>query len=335
MNDPSMQQFFQQTFAGTWITQGLAVAAELGLADQLADGPKTPDELAEHTHTNRDALHRLLRALASVGVFSADAAGRYSLTPLAELLRSNVAGSQRGLAAMMGGEFYEAWGALLHSVRTGEPGFQKRFDQSFFRYMLEHPDRHSLYDRAMTGVHGRETEPMLDAYAFAGIDTVIDVGGGNGMVLAAILRRYAALKGVLFELPAVANRAQPNLSEWVVTGRCRIECGDFLTSVPLGADVYLLRHIIHDWQDTEAVAILRQCVKAMRPDGKVLVVETVLPPGNEPSFGKWLDLMMLLVAGRERTLDEYERLFAAAGLRVNRVVPTTAEVSILEGLRAV
>jgi hypothetical protein len=335
MNDEkSHMEFFRQIFFGSWITQGIWVAAELGIADLLAEGSCTAGELAKKTHTHGGTLYRLLRALASVGIFAQDEQGRFSLTPLAGLLRSDVAAFHRSLAIMMGGEFHAAWGELLYSVRTGEPGFQKRFGMPFFQYMTEHPGRHAIYDAAMTGVHGEETEPMLDAYDFAAFRTIVDIGGGNGLVLSAILNRHPAIQGILFDLPAVADRARSTLSGSDVTDRIRIEGGDFFSSVPSGADAYVMRHIIHDWEDSEAIAILRQCQEAMSSDGKILVVETVIQPGNEPSFGKWLDLMMLLVAGRERTKEEYSRLFAEAGLKVSRIIPTALEVSIIEGVRA-
>jgi SAM-dependent methyltransferase len=204
----------------------------------------------------------------------------------------------------------------------------------FFEYMSEHPERHSFYDACMESVHGRETEPMLDAYDFSACRTVVDIGGGNGSTLAGILKRHPAIQGILFDLPAVAQRTRSALSGSSLADRMRIEGGDFFSAVPAGADAYLLRHILHDWEDPEAVAILRQCREAMAPGGKILVVEMVIPPGNEPSFGKWLDLMMLLVAGRERTAEEYSGLFSAAGLKLNRVIPTSSDVSIVEGVRA-
>ena len=174
---------------------------------------------------------------------------------------------------------------------------------------------------------------MLDAYDFSAFRTVADVGGGNGLVLASILRRHPAIQGILFDLPAVADRARSTVSGTGVSDRMRIEGGSFFSRVPAGADAYVLRHIIHDWEDQDAIAILRECRKALAPEGRVLVVEMVLPPGNEPGFGKWLDLMMLLVAGRERTQEEYSRLFSESGLRMTRVIPTSSEVSIIEGVR--
>jgi len=333
MDQQAKMQFFQQMFGGAWITQGLSVAAELGIADLLAEGPRSCEELAKQTRANSDALYRLLRALASVGVFAVDEQGRFSLTPLAGMLRSDVPGSQRAFARMMGAEFWETWGKLLHSARTGEPGFNHRYGMPFFEYMTRNPDRHGIYDSAMNGVHGLETEPMLEAYDFSAFRTVVDIGGGNGVTLAGILKRHPALQGILFDLPAVAERARSHIAAAGLSDRCRIQGGDFFSAVPPGADAYVLRHIIHDWQDQEAVTILRRCREAANRGGKILVVETVIPPGNEPSFGKWLDLMMLLVNGRERTQADYERLFSEAGLRLNRIVPTTAGVSVIESVR--
>jgi len=335
MNDNgSNLEFYRQMFGGSWITQGISVAAELGIADLLADGPMTVEELATKTNTHSGALNRLLRALASVGVFAQDGGLCFSSTPLSDLLRSDIPGSQRSFAIMMGSEFHATWGELLHSVQTGEPGFHKRFGAPFFEYMTEHPERHAIYDEAMTGVHGRETDPMLDAYDFGAFRTVADIGGGKGLLLAGILNRHPAIQGVLFDLPAVADRARSTISRSGLAERIRIEGGDFFASVPAGADAYVLRHIIHDWQDPEAIAILRQCREAAAPDGKVLVVEMVIPPANEPGFGKWLDLMMLLVAGRERTKEEYSLLFSEAGLAMTRIIPTASDVSIIEGVPA-
>lgn len=326
-------EFFKQVFGGSWITQGLWAAADMGIADLLAAGPRTAEELARSTRTHAESLYRLMRALASFGIFGQDEQDRFSLTPVSDRLRSDVPGSQRAFAIMMGAEFYAAWGELLHSVRTGEPGFHKRFGMPFFEYMTQHPERHALYDEAMTGIHGPETDAMLDAYDFSAFKTVTDVGGGNGSALMTILRRHPALRGILFELPAVADRARTGCLTPGLKNRICIEGGDFFASVPSGADVYVLRHILHDWQDEDAVKILCNCREAMHPDSTLLVVEMVIPTGDAPGFGKWLDLMMLLVAGRERTEAEYGRLFSAAGLKMTRVIPTASDVSLVEGMR--
>jgi hypothetical protein len=330
-------QFSQQLLkqmTGAWLTQAIYVAAELGIADLLTACPKTAEELAEQTDAHGDALYRVLRALATLGIFTEDEDCRFSLTPLAESLRSDAPESLRSFGIMMGAEFYQSWGNLLYSVRTGEQGFQERFGVPFFQYMTEHPDRHGIYDTAMM-VHGiAETEPMLDAYDFSCFRTVVDVGGGNGRMLAAIIDRYPELKGILFDLPAVVDRSRSIITDLGLSERCRIVGGDFFKSVP-AADAYVLRHIIHDWDDKDAVTILRNCQDAMNPGGRILLVESVIPPLNESCFGKWLDLMMLIVGGRERTEEQYCRLFTQAGLKLNRIVSTAHEVSVIEAVKAV
>jgi SAM-dependent methyltransferase len=328
------EQILSRMIVGSWVTQAIYVAAEIGIADLLGGGSRMADELARETRMDSASLYRVLRALASVDIFREDDEGRFSLTPMGKLLGSDAPGSKRALAIMAGAEFYRSWGGLLSSVETGGAAFDKVFGKPFFHYMRANPDRWQIYDAAMTGVHDSETKPVLDAYDFASCRIIVDVGGGNGLALAAILRRHPDIQGVLFDLPAVANRAEKSMAGSVVSDRCRVVGGDFFHSVPSSGDTYLLRHVIHDWEDGEAVTILRNCRDAMQPGGKVLVVETVIPSGNEPCFGKWLDLMMLVVGGRERTKEQYVELFSAAGLQLTRVVPTDHEVSIIEGVRA-
>ena len=329
----SSKRLLELTIGG-WFTQAIYVAAELGIADLLIQGPRTAEELAEEADAHSGALYRVLRALASVGIFSEDEDSRFSLTPIAENLRSNVPNSLRSFAIMTGAEFYQSWGNLLYSAKTGKEGYDKTYGKPFFQHMTEHPDRHAIYDKAMM-IHGiAETEPMLDAYDFSAFETVMDVGGGNGMMLAAILNRHPTVSGILFDLPAVADRAKATFSDPDLSDRCPIVGGDFFISVP-SADVYVLRHIIHDWNDNNAISILSNCRKAMNPDGRILLVETVIPPFNEPCFGKWLDLMMLIVGGQERTEDQYRQLFLRAGLKLNRIIPTAHEISIIEAVPAV
>lgn len=332
--DPSEGRRLTQMLVGSWITQGIYVVAELGIADHLGDGPRSATELAAITRVDADSLYRVLRAVASIGVLHEDEQCRFSLTALGARLRSDVPGSQRAFAIMAGAECYGAWGGLLSGVKTGREPFRENFDTSWFEYMTRHPDRHAIFDAAMEGVHGPETEPMIEAYDFARFETVMDVGGGNGRTLAAILDRNPAQKGILFELPAVADRARKGLAALPVFDRMQIVGGDFFSSVPAGADAYVLRHVIHDWQDEKAATILRNCRNALGENGRLLVVETVIPPGSEPSFGKWLDLMMLIIGGRERTERQFRDLFARSGLCLTRIVPTAHEVSIIEGVRA-
>jgi len=329
----SSEQALNQMIGGYWVTQAIYVAAELGVADCLTTGARAVEEVAEQTGANAGALYRVLRALSSVGIFQEDGDRRFSLTPLAERLRSDVPGSQRSFAIMNGAELYQSWGNLIHTVKKGEEAFRETYGATFFEYMTDRPDRHAIYDEAMNGIHGPETEPMLDAYNFSPFGTVVDVGGGNGATLAGILNRHPSVRGILFDLPGVADRARTLLASAGFNGRCEVVGGSFFSSVP-AADAYVLRHVIHDWQDEECITILRNCRNAMNPDGRVLVVENVIPNGNTPSFGKWLDLMMLVVGGRERTEKQYRELFAQSGLRLNRIVPTAHEVSVIEGVRA-
>jgi len=323
---------FGPLVTGAWITQAVAVAAELGIVDLLASGPRSAADLAAAAKVDGPSLHRLLRALASIGLLTQDEADRFRPTALGALLAEDAPGSQRALAMVAGREFYRAWAGLAAAVRDGTPAFEAEYGAPFFRYLERNPDRWGLYDAAMNTVHGAETEPVLDAYDLADARTVVDVGGGNGQALAATLRRHPHLAGILFDLPDVAARAGAVLAAPDLAGRGTAVGGDFFVAVPPGADVYLLRHVIHDWEDESAAGILRRCARAMAPGGRILVVETVIPPGDAPCFGKWLDLMMLVVGGRERTRPEYEAVFAAAGLRLARVVPTAHEVSVLEGL---
>lgn len=328
-------RMLDQMIVGYWVTQAIYVAAQTGIADRLAVGPRTADELAGETQLHGASLYRVLRALASVDIFREDAEGRFSLTEMGKLLGSEAPGSKRSLAIMAGAEFYRSWGGLLSSVETGDAAFDKVYGRPFFDYMSANPDRWRIYDAAMTGIHGSETIPVLDAYDFEPFRTIVDVGGGNGLALAAILRRHPEARGVLFDLPEVAKRAVEIVDRAGASDRCRIVSGDFFDAVPASGDAYLLRHVLHDWDDREAISILENCRRAMRPGGRVLVVETVIPSGNDPCFGKWLDLMMLVVGGRERTEEQYAGIFTAAGLRLNRIVPTAHEVSVIEGVRPI
>jgi hypothetical protein len=332
MEEVSPQQQMSRMLTGYWISQALYVAAKLGLADLLKDGPRTSDDLASATKTHPRSLYRLFRALASVGVFAEDDRRQFSLTPLADCLRSDVPGSQRSLAIMTGEEHFHAFGHLLYSVQTGRIAFDKLYGMPVFDFLQNHPDQAKIFDEAMVGVHGRETAAMLDAYDFSGIQVLTDVGGGNGSVVTAILRRHPAMRGVLFDLPGVVERAKANIQTAGVGERCQAVGGSFFESVPEGADAYLLRHIIHDWDDEKATRILQNVYRGMNKDGKLLVVESVIPPVNDPCLAKLLDLAMLVIpGGQERTEAEYRKLYGAAGFRLTRIIPTQAGVSVIEG----
>jgi ubiquinone/menaquinone biosynthesis C-methylase UbiE len=332
MEQLSPQEQISRMLTGYWISQALYVAAKLGLADLLKDGPRNADDLASATQSQPRALYRLLRGLASVGAFAEDDHHRFSLTPLGNCLRSDVPGSQRSLAIMTGEEHYHAFGQLLYSVQTGKIAFDKLFGMPVFDFLQQHPEQAKIFDEAMVGVHGRETAAMLAAYDFSGIKVLADVGGGNGSVLTAILKQYPEMRGILFDLPGVIERAKANIKAAGLADRCQAIGGSFFESVPSGADAYLMRHIIHDWDTEKAKKILKNIHRAMGKEGKLLVVESVIPPGNAPSFAKLLDLTMLVIpGGEERTEQEYRKLYEAAGFLLRRIVATKTEISVIEG----
>jgi len=331
MTETSPQQQLDGMITGYWISQAIYAAAKFSIADHLKDGPKSIEELAEATSTNADALYRLLRALASKGIFAECEPRQFSLTPLAEPLQSDVPGSKRALALMSGDEQFRAWAEIEFSIQTGEIAFEKVFGKPIFEYLGDNPDKARIFDAAMVGIHGRESDIILDAYDFSRFGVIADIGGGNGSQITGILQRHTSMKGILFDLPHVIERAKERIEAAGLTDRCELVSGSFFESVPQGADAYMMRHIIHDWNDKKSQAILRNCHRAMSSDNRLLVVESVIPPGNEPFGGKFLDLVMLLIpGGKERTEDEYRALLGKAGFDPEWVKPTSAEISILE-----
>jgi hypothetical protein len=322
-----------QMMTGYWVSQALYVAAKLGVADLLVEGPQSVEHLAAATQAHAASLRRLLRALASVGVFTETSPGAYALTPLAALLRTGTPDSMRALAIMYAEEQYRAWGNALHSVRTGETAFNQQFGQSYFEYLAQHPDADRVFNQAMSGWTTQVVGAVIDAYDFSPFRAIVDVGGSYGTLLAAILQSNQTANGILFDQPHVAAAAKAHLESAGVAERCQAVGGDFFVEVPPGGDLYLLAQILHDWDDTRSMGILRQCRRAMPTHGKLLVIELVLPPGEEPFFGKWLDLHMLVLLGaRERTEDEYRALLNAAGFELGRVIPTRAGPGIVEAL---
>ncbi len=333
-NSDSPQEKLGQMITGYWMSQAVYAAAKFGIADLLDDGPKSVDALAAASSTNEDALYRLLRALASVGLFCESGPREFSLTPLAEPLRSGVDGSIRPLALMTGDEQFRAWGEIVYSIQTGKKAFDKVHGKPIFEYLGDNPDKAQIFDDAMTGIHGRETSAIVDAYDFSGIEVLADIGGGNGSNLVEILQAYPEMKGILFDLPHVVERARERVEAGGVADRCELVGGDFFESVPVGADAYFMRHIIHDWDDEKSRTILANCHAVMPSDGKLLVVESVIPPGNEPFGAKFLDLVMLLIpGGKGRTESEYRVLFGEAGFELSQIVGTRTELSVVEGRR--
>jgi hypothetical protein len=333
---PQAQDVMLGHISGYWISQLVFVAAKLGIADALARGPLSPAVLAKRVGAHAPSLRRVLRALASVGVFAETSDGRFRLTPSAATLRSNVPGSLRSFALMMvDGYNWSAWGNLLHGVQTGEIPFDHVHGVPVFEYLHAHPDQDRVFSESMASISGTENAAVARAYDFGRLRTLVDVGGAHGHLLATILQRHRSLRGILYDQPQVVAEAarQGFISAPGIAGRCTVQGGSFFVRVPAGADAYLMKYIIHDWNDEQALTILSNCRAAMAPAGRVLVVEHVIGRGNRPDWGKLLDINMLaLTGGQERTREEFRALFARAGLQLRRVHPTASALAILEAV---
>jgi hypothetical protein len=320
---------------GGWVAQMIAVAARLRIADLLQDGPRQPDDLARAAEVDPDALYRLLRALASVGIFAEAADGRFQLTPLADCLRTGVPGSMRSWAlAVMEDHFLRMWQELLYSVKTGRPAYDHVHGMGLFDYFSQHPDIGKTFDEAMTSLSSTEVPAVIRGYDFSGIRKLVDVAGGHGSLLCAALKANAAMRGALFDMPSVVPGSRSTIEAEGLAGRCEVVGGDMFQSLPAGGDAYMMKHIIHDWDDERSIQILKNCRSAMTPDGKILIVETVIKPGNDPDFFKLLDIAMLTISGRERTEEQFRALLGRAGLRLTRVVPTESALSVVEAVPA-
>jgi hypothetical protein len=307
---------------GYQLSQAIHVAATLGIADLLVDASRTSDELAAATGTHPPTLYRLLRALASVEILHELDGRRFELTPLGQPLRSDVPDSIAGWAAFIGRPYYwQAWSGLLHSVRTGENAFRHVHGTDVWTFRSTRPDESAVFDRAMTSLSRRSNAAVLAAYEFGRFRTIVDVGGGNGALLAAVLAAHPELQGVLFDQPHVVSGAASLLERAGVASRCRTVGGNFFESVPEGADAYVLRAVIHDWDDDACIRILTVIRHAIAKDGKVLIVERVIAPANEGRDAKFSDLNMLVgPGGRERTREEFAALLESSGLRLERVL---------------
>jgi hypothetical protein len=323
-----------QMATGYWVSQAIYVAARLGIADVLAAGPKSGQELAVVTGADRESLYRLLRALCAMGVFQTLAADRFALAPLGEALRSEVPGSLRAMVLTLGEIHYQAWGQLFHSVKTGTSAFQHAFEAPLFEYLGRNPEARNTFNEAMTDFSALVSYAVLLAYDFSDVRSIVDLGGGCGELLTSILRMYPVMHGTVLDTPAVIAAAEERLASSPSRHRCTLLAGNFLEAVPPGADVYLMSGVIHDWDEDHAIRILRNCQGSMAQHSRVLVIECVVPDGHDISFSKLLDLNMLVMnGGRERTKTEFRELFAAAGLRMTRVLPTLSPLSIVEAAR--
>jgi O-methyltransferase domain len=319
---------------GTIIATSLALAAELGIADHLADGPRRSEELAQATSTHPRSLYRLLRLLCSIGVFTEIQPDSFAQTPLSECLRTGVPGSMRSWLRMIGLKTrYHTHAEAIYSIKTGEPAFKRVTGMEFFDYLAAHPDEGEIFNQAMNDMGQVVAAAVAQSYDFSGIGRIIDVGGGLGTLIAAILQKYPEMTGILFDSPHVAERARESIASACLAHRCEVAGGDFFKSVPAGCDAYLLRWIIHNWDYERAITILSNCRQAMGERSRLLLLESVIPTGNEFHQGKFLDYIMLTTHyGQERTEEEYDSLLREADLRLNRVVPTGSHLSIIEAV---
>jgi hypothetical protein len=327
------EQIITEIAFGAMMTQALGVAAKLGIADLLNDNAKAIGELAAATGTHSRSLYRLLRSLAGAGIFVETEREVFANTELSELLRKDSPNSMRNGAIFMSEPWhYNVWGNMLHSVRTGETAWKRTHGAEVFDWFAENPKEAEIFNGAMTDMSVAVAPRVVEAYDFSGFETLADIAGGHGYLLSQILKSTPNLKGILFDVPSVIAGAGELLQRENVAERVEKVAGDFFAEVP-NADAYIMKHIIHDWDDARCVSILKNIHAAMNADGKLLIVETVVPEGNEPHYSKLIDLEMLTSpGGAERTAEEYRELLSNAGFRLTRIIQTKSPFSIIEAV---
>lgn len=331
----SPQTDLMKILNGAMIAGAVSALARLGVADHLDSGAQSAAELAFKIGAQPEPLYRLMRATASVGVLLEGPDGKFSQTPISALLRSSGSPSLRGWAMMSSQEWHmRGWEHLEYCVRTGKQALDKIYGKQAFELFADRPEAAAIFNQAMTDLSTLDSPAVAEADAFADIRSIVDIGGGHGLLLATILQRHPHLEGTLYDVPRVIEGARRG-PLMPVMDRCTLAGGDMFASVPAGADAYIMKHIIHDWPDERCVRILKNCRHGVNTGGKLLVVDFVIQPGNDFAPGKFLDLEMLIFpGGRERTEPEFRDLFASAGWRLNRVIPTASGASIMEGVPA-
>ncbi len=327
----SLPPILFQMASAYWVSQAIYVAAKLGIADLLSDGPQSCSTLSLTVGSDAPSLFRLMRALSSVGIFSQLDQDRFALSPLAQSLRSDIPGSVRAIVISLGEIHYQACGSLLHSVRAGTPSFSCVFGTSLFEYLAQNAEAADAFNGGMADLAAMLAYAVLLAYDLTGISTIVDVGVGEGRLMEKVLQFYPELHGTVFDTRPTIEKTCRRFDGDIAPGRCSYAVGDFFHSVPEGAEMYLLSGVVHDWDDDRAITILKNCRRAMTKDGRLLLVETVVPTTTSMHFSKILDLNMLAMsAGRERTKREFCALLGAAGFRLTRILPTMAPQSLIE-----
>lgn len=326
-----------QLASGAFLSQAIYVAAKLGIADLLADGPKTAQHLAEKTGSDERSLYRVLRTLASVGAFSEADGKNFSNTPMTETLKIDHPNSTCDLTIWLHEpEHWNVYAGLMHSVKTGKPAWDEVLGEPVFPYLFKtNTELGDIFNRAMTSFSHQSIGPVLEAYDFSGAEVIADIAGGCGHLLAAILAAHPKAKGVLFDMKEVLAGAPKMLESYGVSDRVELVPGEFFSAVPVKANIYLLKHVIHDWYDDKNEKILRNIGANMPDDARVLIVDAIVPEGNEPHFSKIIDLEMLMTPGGvERTESEFAELLEKSGFRLNRMIPTKGPMSIIEAVKA-
>ncbi len=326
------QEILWRMTSGCLLSQSIHVVTQLDIPGLLKDGPKSSDELAQATKTHAPSLYRLLRALAGAGIFIEDEQKQFALTPLGELLRRDVPGSMAAAGLLFGSTLqWPALGELLYSIQTGQPAFDHHFGMSLWEYYMKHPEEHELFQYAMSSFSAAETHAILQAYDFSTFQTVVDIAGGHGQLLTTILHTYPEIHGTLLELPEVARQAEGVFKAAGIAQRCEVVNGDMFVSIPAGRDAYIMKTVIHDWQDEQALALLKQCENAMPAHAKLLLISEVIAPANVPDPSKFMDLNMLVsFGGCERTAAQFKTLLDAANLKLKRIIPMRNPLSIIE-----
>ncbi len=333
--EPSPPQRLLRLITGYWITQLIHVAARLEIADRLAAAPRACDELAAECGVRAGELHRVLRALAAEGLFTEVAPRTFAVTPLGELLQRNRPGSLHARAIVSGAKDYAAWGALLHSVRTGQPAFDHVHGEDHFTWLTRHPDMAAAFHETMTQLAAQYYGAVVEAFDFGRFRCVADIGGGQGQLLALILAKHPRLQGILFDAPHVIAGAGGPLRAAGVASRCELIGGDFFGHVPPGGDAYVMSHILHDWDDESAARLLQAARRGMAAGARLLIVEKIIPAGDGGGFAKLMDIhMLVLTGGRERTEAEFRALLARGGFRLERVTPTASFMNVIEAVPA-
>src|ERR1700752_238083 len=326
------QALMLQIISGFWVSRGVYVLAKLGIPDLLKDGPKTATELAAATETHGPSLYRVLRALASVGIVDTKDEGKFALNPLSEVLVTGVPGSLRWFAVSeLGQEHYPAWGNLMHSVKTGEIAFDNHFGTDIWSYLGQNPDDAAVFNDSMRGMTAAANEAITSLYDFSKFRKVIDVGGGHGGLLTAILKSCPNSKGVLFDAAEVVSGAQSKIEGAGFSSRCETAAGDFFKAVPEGGDAYVMKWIIHDWDDERSIKVLQNCREQIAADGRLILIDCVVPESNEPHFSKFIDMnILVMTGGKERTRKEFSELLEQSGFKLVNIVPTELPFSIIE-----